>query len=381
MLDDADRTFLENLPILEDFESVTSFESYIPLPSDWLLALVDVVDSTTALKSGRYKAVNVAGVSAISALLNAFDRHDYPYSFGGDGALVALPSSAYSEALEVLSSLRAWTAEALDLDLRAALVPMEDVRLAGLDVTVGRYRASADVTYAMFSGGGATWAELQMKAGRYTVPRGSPGSRPDLTGLSCRWDPIPNHNGSVVSLLVMPGAGGANEEFRNVVLRVIGVVKQQSREAHPIPVCGPPISFTTKGVIYEARATNAGRLVVTKLRIVCETMLAVAMNRFGIKLAGFNAREYRNEVGLNSDFRKFDDGLKMTLDISAVRLNLIHAILEGAACSGTCKYGIHSQSEALMTCFVPTLSARDHVHFIDGAGGGYAMAARQLKAG
>ena len=42
----------------------------------------------------------------------------------------------------------------------------------------------------MFAGGGASWVEAEMKAGRYAIEAASPGSRPDLTGLSCRWNPI-----------------------------------------------------------------------------------------------------------------------------------------------------------------------------------------------
>ena len=33
-----------------------------------------------------------------------------------------------------------------------------------------------------------------------------------------------------------------------------------------------------------------------------------------------------------------------------------------------------------MTCIVPSPLTRDHLHFIDGAAGGYAMAATFLKA-
>jgi hypothetical protein len=34
----------------------------------------------------------------------------------------------------------------------------------------------------------------------------------------------------------------------------------------------------------------------------------------------------------------------------------------------------------MMTCFAPSPSRSDHVHFIDGAQGGYAAAAAALKA-
>jgi hypothetical protein len=32
-----------------------------------------------------------------------------------------------------------------------------------------------------------------------------------------------------------------------------------------------------------------------------------------------------------------------------------------------------------MTCIVPSPFTDDHVHFLDGAGGGYALAAKSLK--
>ncbi len=32
-----------------------------------------------------------------------------------------------------------------------------------------------------------------------------------------------------------------------------------------------------------------------------------------------------------------------------------------------------------MTCFVPSPTRSDHVHFVDGAAGGYAAAARAVK--
>ena len=37
-------------------------------------------------------------------------------------------------------------------------------------------------------------------------------------------------------------------------------------------------------------------------------------------------------------------------------------------------------SQALMTCFVYGLDEGEHVHFVDGGGGGYALAAKQFKA-
>jgi hypothetical protein len=51
-----------------------------------------------------------------------------------------------------------------------------------------------------------------------------------------------------------------------------------------------------------------------------------------------------------------------------------------AAAAGTALYGLHRQDAAMMTCFTPSPTRSDHVHFIDGAQGGYAAAASALKA-
>jgi Protein of unknown function (DUF3095) len=51
-----------------------------------------------------------------------------------------------------------------------------------------------------------------------------------------------------------------------------------------------------------------------------------------------------------------------------------------AQSAGTIRYGLHRQDAALMTCFTPSVTEGNHVHFIDGAGGGYAAAAAALKA-
>ena len=58
----------------------------------------------------------------------------------------------------------------------------------------------------------------------------------------------------------------------------------------------------------------------------------------------------------------------------------LQAILDRARADGIADYGLHAQSNALMTCIVPSHTDSSHMHFVDGAGGGYAKAAEMLKA-
>ena len=159
--------------------------------------------------------------------------------FGGDGAFVAIPGSAIEATRQALAAVKTWVGEELQLDLRAAIVPMADIRAQGLDVRVARFQASSEIAYAMFTGGGASWAEAQMKAGNYAVAAAPAGTRPDLTGLSCRWNPIESHHGDIVSIIAIPGDSGADAAFQQLVSDIVALAAEQERGGHPVPADGP----------------------------------------------------------------------------------------------------------------------------------------------
>jgi hypothetical protein len=114
--------------------------------------------------------------------------------------------------------------------------------------------------------------------------------------------------------------------------------------------------------------------------IIVAVVMTVILHRTNLTLGGFNARRYGRELARNTDFRKFDDGLKMTIDVDAARMARIEARLQAAADQGICHFGLHRQTSALVTCIVPSIMRGDHMHFIDGADGGYAQAAGEMKA-
>lgn len=377
MSDGPQEEFFAALPTFQEFSGVADDRNYKPLPADWSLATADIVSSTRAIERGEYKAVNMAGVSVISAVLNALGHGRIPFVFGGDGALLAIPPAAVDKTRRALAETRVWVKEDLDLDLRAAIVPMSDIRAHGHDVRVARFQASPHVTYAMFAGGGANWAESQMKAGKYAVPAAQPRSRPDLTGLSCRWDPIAAKNGEIVSIIVTPAGEGRAAEFARLIDDIIGIVEGEAEAGLPVP---RKFGFPPKGLNYEALASRRGSLWARKLYILAESLLGWVIFKADMKVGRFDASVYKTDVVRNTDFRKFDDGLKLTVDIASERVARLEARLAEASAAGLCRYGLHRQNSALMTCFVPNPFAQDHFHFIDGAAGGYAVAAANMKA-
>jgi hypothetical protein len=373
-------SFYGSIPVFHGFGSLMDPALYSPLPDDWCIGIADVVESTKAIAQRRYKAVNMAGASVIAAITNALEGREFPFVFGGDGASFAVPPQDLARAREALAATAAWVKGDLDLEMRVALVPLSSVRAQGLDVRVARFAPSQNLSYAMFSGGGLGWAELAMKRGEFAVPVAPPGTQPDLTGLSCRFEEIPSVRGLILSVLVVPAAGAEPDAFRKLIEDVIALVENSPQAGRPVPPGGPEIRWPPKGLDFEARAARGGPLVVRRVAVLGRTLVAFLIMRFGIKVGGFVPHIYVRQVVENSDFRKYDDGLRMILDCTPDLERALEQRLAAAAARKIIRYGLHRQDAAMMTCFTPSALRSDHVHFIDGARGGYASAATALKA-
>jgi DUF3095 family protein len=370
--------FYGTIPVFRGFVRLMEPSLYLPLPDDWTVGVADIVESTKAIAAKRYKAVNMAGAAVIAAVTNALEGREFPFVFGGDGASFAVAAEDLPRAREALAATAAWVKEDLDLVMRVALVPVASIRAKGADVRVARFGPSANLSYAMFSGGGLGWAEAAMKRGEFAVDAAPPGTQPDLSGLSCRFEEIPSARGLILSVLVVPAHSANALAFRNVIEDIIGLVERSPDSGRPVPPQGPPLRWPPAGLDYEARAARGGSLARRRLFVLGYTFFAYAIMRFGIKVGGFVPQTYIRQVVENSDFRKYDDGLRMILDCSPELEAELSKRL--AASAGVIRYGLHRQDAAMMTCFTPSALRADHVHFIDGARGGYASAAAALKA-
>ena len=373
-------TFYGRIPVFRGFSSLMDPALYSALPDDWSIGVADIVESTKAIAEARYKAVNMAGASVIAAVANALEGREFPFVFGGDGASFAVSPDDLARTRDALAATAIWVEESLNLIMRVALVPVAAVRAQGLDVRVARFGPSPNLSYAMFSGGGLGWAETAMKRGEFAVPAAAPGTQPDLTGLSCRFEEIPSVRGLILSVLVVPAGGADPLAFRKLIEDVIALVERSPDAGRPVPPGGPPLRWPPAGADFEARAARGGSLLKRRAAVLTFTLFAYLIMRFGISVGGFVPKTYVRQVVENSDFRKYDDGLRMILDCTPELEAALTRRLALAASAGVARYGLHRQDAAMMTCFTPSALRSDHVHFIDGARGGYASAATALKA-
>lgn len=372
--------FYGAIPVFRSFTTLMDPAHYAPLPDGWLIGVADIVDSTRAIAERRYKAVNMAGAAIIASVTNNLAGREFPFVFGGDGASFAISPQEEAAARDALAATAAWVADDLDLAMRVALVPVSAIRAQGLDVRVARYAPSENLSYAMFSGGGLGWAEAAMKRGAFAVTPAPSGTHPDLTGLSCRFEEMPAALGLILSLLILPAPGVDPPAFRKLIEEVVALVEKSPNAGRPVPEGGPGFRWPPQGLDYEARATRGGSLWARRMRVFVSTTVAFVFLKFGLKTGNFVPSVYLRQVVENSDFRKYDDGLRMIIDCTPQLAETLENRLAAAATEGIVRFGVHRQDAAMMTCFTPSIQRSDHVHFIDGARGGYASAATAMKA-
>lgn len=378
--------FFADLPSFEGFADAVDPARYTDAPLDWCVAITDVRGSTDAIEAGRYKDVNALGASSIVAVLNSARGLDLPYVFGGDGATLLFPQSQREPIESALRGMRDLGRERFDMELRVGVVPVAELVADGFPVRVARYRPSPHIYLAMLSGAGLPEAERRIKhpqeGGRYALPV-APGQA-DLAGFECRWEPLRSRNGRVLSVLVQalaPTLDARTATYQGVLAeldRVLGDLAL-ANPAHPVTlhIASDPSAFEQ-----EARL-RGGRAGVPYLLHKLQARTLAGVGRFllstGWRLPGFDGSRYREEVVVNTDFRKFDDTLRLVVDVTDEQAAALQASLQAAQDRGELAFGVHSSEAALMTCLIFNHEG-NHVHFVDGADGGYAMAARPLKA-
>lgn len=370
----------DRIPSFSDYGDLTVDRHYARLPGDWSVVVADIAGSTEGIAAGRYRDVNTIGAACIAAVLNALGTTSVPYVFGGDGASLVLPPERLDQALRALAALRVNARAQFGMDLRVGVMPVSEAEAQGARIEVARYEIKSGRCIALFRGGGLAVAERRIKADpdRY-APDCGPGSY-SLAGLSCRWNRIPSGKGHLLSLLVQVPEGPRQAGvYGELLTRLRTILDGDMDAANPLDVRRATYK-TIRQCLADERRYQRSAWSLRFLARAAEIVACVLVFRLRLPIPVRKPWTYAAAMRPHADYRKFDDMLRMVIDCTPEQAEAIEALLRERHRSGALWYGVHRARHALMTCLVGGLDDGEHIHFIDGDDGGYAMAARQLKA-
>jgi len=153
-------------------------------------------------------------------------------------------------------------------------------------------------------------------------------------------------------------------------------------KSRPVHLQGMTTTLNRKKLSYEFKARTYYTSILGKifywLSLQVQVSIGKLVLKYSLKTGDIDWGQYKSDVVKNADYRKFDGVLREVLSGTALQRNELTEYLKLRHKRKECVYGIHVSDSALITCLINNRMG-GHFHFIDGADGGYAMAATSMK--
>lgn len=373
----------ERILPFREFSSFSYTDNYSPLPQDWWVVVADIRGSTRAIENGRYRDVNSVSAACIVAMINAVAPLQVPFVFGGDGATLCIPPDCRDAVARAMVASQQLASREFDLQLRIGMVTSLALIEAGAPVQVARYQPHRYFQQAMFTGGGLGLAEQWIKQedspwllDSQTIPAAA-----NFGGFECRWQEVPSPAEETVAIMVEASASdteGCAEALAQAARCIFSIYGNDSLH-HPLRSDSLRLLTSPASLMTETRIRCHEDGFWKRLCYVVRTFGRVCAGRYLMRLSGSSHwAGYRKRLLANTDYRKCDDGLRLVLAGTTDQRVQLEQQLEALEQQRLLVFGIHASRAALLTCLVFDYS-QHHVHFLDAADGGYAMASKDLK--
>jgi hypothetical protein len=347
------------------------------IPGNWHIVITDVEKSTAAVKTGLHENVNLVATGSMVAVLNIAYKAGIivPAFFGGDGASFIIPPSLVPATVRALNMHRDNTLQQFNLNLRVGYLPVSAIYEKDHSLTISKLRTSKSFFIPVVLGSGLDHAEKIFKAPGYAPSMVSVTSEElDLSGMQCRWDKIepPIQDDEVLSLLVIArDSTKQNLAFKQVIDHLDEIYGGQEKRK-PISVMRLRLKGTIRQLALEMRAKFRKYQPFYLAKVWMTSLLAPYY--FKTK----KGRHYLDQLVEMSDNLVIDGRINTVISGNAAQRKKLIAALDMLEEEGSILFGFHISDESVLSCYVRSLE-ENHIHFVDGAGGGYTQAAAMLK--
>lgn len=372
--------FYSELPLnalgLDDL--LSKEELFRKVPADWHIVITDIKNSTLAVLGGQHQTVNFLATGSIVIVLNIANRMnvDVPFFFGGDGATFIVPPGIIGPVMQALSLYRINTLRNFRLEIRTGAVTVQKIYEDGFDLQLSKHRRSSVFSIPVALGKGLDHAEKLIKGVDYlAIEYDHPEDELDMTGMQCRWDRIapPENQEEVVSLLVIAREGLRQSAVLRKVIQKIDQIYGPPRKRQPISVTKLRLQTTFSSLKTEILA-RFGKL---RFLNVIKNQLTSILGYIWFRT--MKGKLYLKQLVEMSDTLVIDGKLNTVISGTALQRQQLEISLAAMEAANEIFYGLHISTASIMSCYVRNMDD-GHIHFVDGAEGGYTQAARMLKA-
>ena len=371
--------FYSRLPVnripLRDL--LTEDHLFYQVPDDWHVIITDIKGSTTVVQSGLHETVNLIATGSIVAVLNICFKANItvPFFFGGDGASFIVPPSVKDAAMGALLLYRNNTRKNFDIELRTGIVDVREIYARGYELKISKFTSSGNFAIPIILGNGLNYAEKLIKGDDYLLPgHAVSASELDLSGMQCRWDKIkpPENHYEVLSLIAIATDGAKQPEAFQKVISYIDEIYGAPEKRQPISVSKLKLKGTFTKLGSEIRAKFGRKAIFQLLQAWITTSLGY------IYFQTKTGKTYLTRLVEMSDTLVIDGKINTVITGTGQQRLLLEKKLNQLEQSGEIIYAFYVSKESVMSCYVRDLKD-DHIHFVDGAEGGYTKAAGVLK--
>ncbi len=358
-------------------------EVFCVVPPEWQVIVTDIQGSTKAVAEGRYRDVNTIAASCVIACLNIAKKQgiQIPFFYGGDGATLLVPPDALMPMLEALRALRQNVQASYGLPLRVGSIPVQEIYAHDKTLSLAKWSVAPGYDQAICLGDGLSYADKRIKAKMEVEGVSVPAAVVDLQGLTCRWNEIKPRDlqREVVCLMVQATSVEQQAETYVRVLDILDEVYGTYDVRHPVAteVLSPSVSpqnASRKGKLQQGRF-KLDSTVEEWLRSLGNAILF----KLDLSLGNFNPKQYLQELIAATDTLHLAGTLFTLVVGTSTQREQVRAKLDELEEDGQLIYGTSSCPASVMTCYVQKYD-QNHVHFLDGAGGGYTQASKEFKA-
>ena len=355
-------------------------EDFKNVPESWYVIVVDIQNSTNAVKEGNHHQVNLTATGAIISVLNTIRKFqgniEIPYFFGGDGATFIVQFSLLDKIVQVLDNYRIHIKRKTNLVLRVGQIHVKELVEKNVQLKIAKHQLTEKLSIPIVLGNGLKVAEHIIKSSfKEKNTTSFDESLLNLEGMECRWDEISpdKSQAKVVCLLLDATVEATQSDIYKQVLSQMEKDFGSFENRQPIKNTKLRLDANPKKVLEEMKIS----LVSNNWMYFLKSWLKTNFGKIYLNLTS-SGKQYLKQIGQLSHTFMLDGMINTVFTAEQSKIDNFIAFLDNLEADNKLIYGIHVTHASVMSCYV--LDRRTtHSHFVDGTEGGYTSAAKMFK--